>query len=126
MYRDGSKFIHILSGREASYDIWATNQKEAYIGRVLSLSCRHQWRQMSGTLKLESSQAAKWTPCLAPFVRESTLFLLFATSVRLLYSALFIFMLLYVYVSSEQNHVSNLAFVGTYNSCLFICHQPTD
>lgn len=34
MYRDGSKFIQILSGREASYGIWATNQKEAFIGRI--------------------------------------------------------------------------------------------
>lgn len=89
------------------------------------MSCGHQGRQMSGTLKLERGQAAKQTPCVAPFVRESTLFLLFATSVCLLYCVLFIFMLLYVfYVSSGQNHIPNLVLAGTYSSCLFICHQP--
>lgn len=34
MYRDASKFIEVLSSREASYDIWATDQKEAFIGRI--------------------------------------------------------------------------------------------
>lgn len=120
MYRDGSKFIQILSGREASYDIWATNQKEAFIGRirVVLRTLREAEQQNLETGEKSGCKADPLSTAIC--LREACSLAL----CNFCMSTLFCFIHIHVcYVSSGQNCVPNLALVGTYNSCLCVTNQ---
>lgn len=115
-YSDGSKFIHILSGRKASSGL---QTKNTFIGRICS--CPVEAKRggsvgFVGSLKWERSQAAKQTPCLA---------LIHLGRHRFFSLHLLCVCFIHLYLLG-QNCTSTMALLGPYNSSLFKCHQPTN
>ena len=104
IYRDGAKFIQILSGQEASYDISGLQikKKKGIYCEDIKLSYRHQGMWVSGFYgNLGKQSGSQAETSFSSHSSGKTYSLLFTSFVWLLYSALLIFILLSVCYASS-------------------------